>query len=989
LLLSISHTVLSQQLHIENLSIKNGLPNNSIQDIYKDSKGTMWLGTNSGLCKYDGRKIKIYTTRDGLSGNKIWGIEEDSDGILWLATYGNGISYYDGKRFKPLVLHDSINKSARCIAYDRTSDYMLFGTDKGLIVKTKHDSILYFNHTSVHIDKLQVIDIQQIGGVFLIYTYWFKPTYIFNPKDNSLTEYKSFTTRNYTRIACGIVSNNGDTLIGNGKDTLTVLKKDTALVYSKTGQIFDMCKGKQGDIWLAGWDISLNGENGGLFKFANDTLIDVTEKFDIPSRLIWSLYYDTLEHILWIGTNDKGLFLYKNETFNYYDFGTEELDINHIQTHKQSIWVASNNEVFEFNKSTVLRTYNKKYFESAYRGTMPLLKEYYKNPDMKIMAHYFNTDKNNNLYLSSDVGFFKLTQDKEFKFLTTINTPFVFDNNRLLTVGWGYLFEYPDLPDFSKNIQMLDWAKKSMPVDVNKIVTHNGLIWFLSFARGLFLLDHGKYTWFNKNNKTLDNHIIDLVFDQNDNMYLAQNNGELLVAQYQSDTLQIVQRLACNEQITGNVIKWLACNEQNKLFIGTDLGLNYIDLNHIREHQYQFRFYNEKEGYHAFESTMAIVDSVGNIWVNTNKGLLRIMVEDFNHTLELPSVKITGIDLFNQPKDSLLFINKPFFDYNQNYISFHFNRNNYTNADKDIYHYRLKGLSDNWIQTQNSYIDYFNLPDGNYTFEIKCYNTNTKLFSNTAQYSFVIRKAWWYSYWFYSGVLLLIGVVIWAYLSIKLKKINRDAKKTNEINKKIAEIEMKALQSQMNPHFVFNALNSIQNFVLNGSIDDTLTYMSHFSILLRGTLNYASEKRITIEQEIEFLSHYIALEQMRFKQPEKEAFSIEFIVDVDIYTNDKIMPPMLLQPIIENAIKHGEIHLQEKGTIIIEFKQFDEILYCSVTDNGIGIEASSTKKQKHHQSKAISIIKDRIQLMSNSDDYGLEIENLTPGTKIILRLPII
>ncbi len=979
----------AQYYNAAHISTKNGLPNNSIQDIFEDRQGQIWLGTNAGLCRYNGKDIEVFTSKDGLSGNYVWGIAQDKKGWLWLATYGNGISYYDGHTFHQLQMADSISKRVRNVVYDADYDLLLFGTDHGLIVKSQ-DSIKYFNKKSVGFKHFQVIAMHKIGGLYYIYTYWWQPTMVYNPKDGSLKVFGKHAQRGFVNIASGIVNNAGDTIIGYGRDSTAILQHNNTIKYGNTGQVFDMEKGAGDDVWLAGWDISMSGATGGLFRVNHSKIIDFTDSLKIDSRHIWSLYYDTLERVLFVGTNDKGLYIYKNTLFRYYDLEEKEVRINDLKHFGNQLYIASEQKVYIFENNRITQQFDKKYFEKQFANTKyDLIQQFYKSDKAKLSALYFNTDEQQNIYVSTYGGFYRYNADGRFKLINYTNTPFVFFENRLYTVGWGKLYEYKDCEFRVDDTIMHSYKKEEAPIDVNRIVKHKNHIWFLSWSQGLFVMDsNAVFTNFNKHIHGLDNRINDIAFDSDDNIYIAQNNGEILIARYDDDVLQIKQRLSCGNEIKGNVIKWIACNKQNQLFVGTDYGLNYVNINQQNDSNWVFRFYNQDEGYTCYESSVSSVDQQGNVWVNTAKGLLEIKAKGFDIKHVYQSLKITSISLYSSPVDSLLSIINPKLSYNQNYLSFHFDRNNFTAADKDIYYYRLLGLSDDWRVSMDNAVDFFDLSSGNYTFEVKCYNSNNATYSQTVHYKFKIREAWWNALWFYAIIVLLIAVAVWYYIRLRIRKITRQAVELASINKKIAEMEMQALQSQMNPHFVFNSINAIQYFVLDENIDDTLTYLDHFSKLLRATLNYASEKYITIQQEKDFLNHYLALEQMRFVSDEEKAFEIELIIDEQIDLHAKIMPPMLLQPLIENAIKHGEIHKVEDGKISIEIKIQGDMLLCIITDNGIGRAKSSAKKNKQHHSKGMGIVEDRIKLLSKSGEAGMEIIDLERGTQIVLRIVV-
>lgn len=235
--------------------------------------------------------------------------------------------------------------------------------------------------------------------------------------------------------------------------------------------------------------------------------------------------------------------------------------------------------------------------------------------------------------------------------------------------------------------------------------------------------------------------------------------------------------------------------------------------------------------------------------------------------------------------------------------------------------------------------------------------------------------------------LLLFGFAFLIYNRMQLKK-------TLTLQKELAEYEQKALHLQMNPHFVFNCLGSISSFIVQNGTDSAIKYLSKFSKLMRLTLEYSKETLIPIDKEIEGLQNYLELEQLRFNN--KFSFSI---YKSSLIEDDVALPPLLLQPFVENAIIHGVIPKKELGSITIDFTIEKESLVCVVLDNGIGFEYSKTAKENSvlaHKSMAIEIINKRLELMENSTSKkaNVKIEELKDsnevilGTKVTLHIPL-
>ncbi|WP_313803731.1 tetratricopeptide repeat protein [Flavobacterium sp.] len=242
--------------------------------------------------------------------------------------------------------------------------------------------------------------------------------------------------------------------------------------------------------------------------------------------------------------------------------------------------------------------------------------------------------------------------------------------------------------------------------------------------------------------------------------------------------------------------------------------------------------------------------------------------------------------------------------------------------------------------------------------------------------------------------ILFTTLLIFSLCGIGFLIYNRlQLKKNLTLQKELAEYEQKALHLQMNPHFVFNCLGSISSFIVQNGTDSAIKYLSKFSKLMRLTLEYSKESLIPIDKEIESLQNYLELEQLRFNK--KFEFSITKSKDIE---DDMALPPLLLQPFVENAIIHGLIPKKESGTIAVDFTLQGDNLICTVTDDGIGFNASKELKENSvtvHKSMALDITRKRLEMMEayTSKKAKVEIDELSEngkisGTKVTLNLPI-
>ncbi len=220
-------------------------------------------------------------------------------------------------------------------------------------------------------------------------------------------------------------------------------------------------------------------------------------------------------------------------------------------------------------------------------------------------------------------------------------------------------------------------------------------------------------------------------------------------------------------------------------------------------------------------------------------------------------------------------------------------------------------------------------------------------------------------------------------------------KEQKSLQKSIMESELRTLRSQINPHFVFNSLNSIKSYILTHRPTEASEYLTDFSTLMRATLQYSKEQLITLKDELEIMLLYISLEKRRFE----ENFLFNFEFDPKIKTDEILIPPMLLQPYIENAIKHGIMN--KDGFRILTLKVQNEnsvFIKIEIEDNGIGREKASLLKKNtlKHQSMGMSINDERVQLLGVTNDLHISIKIIdkiskkktAEGTKVVIRIPI-
>jgi sensor histidine kinase YesM len=317
--------------------------------------------------------------------------------------------------------------------------------------------------------------------------------------------------------------------------------------------------------------------------------------------------------------------------------------------------------------------------------------------------------------------------------------------------------------------------------------------------------------------------------------------------------------------------------------------------------------------------------------------------------------------------------------YNENTLDVLLNTNELYNPKKIKLFFSIDNV--NYIPVTNNVIHLTNLSSDKYTLKIKIKD----LLNGTTQIkpllNFKIKSPFWFTYWFWGFVLFITGalfVLIYKYNVSKFKE--REQIKSN-LTKRIAETKLEALQSQMNPHFTFNAMSSIQNYVIDNDIDKALMYIGEFSRLMRKTLDNSSETFISLADEIAYLKTYISLENMRFDNLIEVS-----ILSEGINTDDVFVPPMLIQPLIENSFNHAFKKENHSHQLLVNFIKQNSFILCEVIDNGVGI--NKLTKTPEHTSKAMKIIKERLSFLSSlSVEELVTVISSSEGTVIKILIP--
>ena len=476
-------------------------------------------------------------------------------------------------------------------------------------------------------------------------------------------------------------------------------------------------------------------------------------------------------------------------------------------------------------------------------------------------------------------------------------------------------------------------------------------------------------------------------------LYHLDSNFKMIRSYTEKDGLPGIDVLCIQKDDLGNI--WFASSRGAIIQINGKTGILSV--------------LSAKDGYEKQPYTwqpIHLKDETGNIYFAGTRGLDKISPEKLD-SFPAPSVYLQSLEVNQRPVPLSTGINnleKLSLKYSQTGITFQIGVIDYYAQGKTNIRYKLEGLNNNWQYAPGNYMLRFEqLPPGSYTLVIQASNSGNNFNGPQKALAIYVSPALWNTWWF--RVLVAVSVIGLFYLLLRQRlqqkfriQLERSEKERqlSELKQKTTELEMQALRAQMNPHFIFNSLNSINRFIMQSDKAQASRYLTKFSRLVRLILQNSQASLITLESELESLELYLTLEGLRFNHH----FDYKISVATNIDASSIKLPPLILQPYVENAIWHGLMHKEDKGQLDIEISKENSQLYIKITDNGVGRENASlltSKSATKYKSMGLSITANRIASLQHLQNIEsvVTINDLVngngsaAGTEVIIKIPAI
>ncbi|MCB9290540.1 MAG: histidine kinase [Lewinellaceae bacterium] len=508
---------------------------------------------------------------------------------------------------------------------------------------------------------------------------------------------------------------------------------------------------------------------------------------------------------------------------------------------------------------------------------------------------------------------------------------------------------------------------------------NRGRIW-ASVNNQMFELVNGKMETRHEWHEGFKYPVQDIV-QLDDNALVFAPNAMGLLVMHEQDS---IRQLTSADGLVSDAINCLYAGPGGNIWAGSFRGLSHL----TPKAGGGFTIKNTTRANGLPSNAIYKVAGAGNsIWLATEKGAVRL--KEASRSAEVAAPLIVSATANDEPWD---WKQKVAFGHRQNNIGFEFISLQYHFFGKVPYRYRLEKNAA-WARTYNRDVFFPALKPGSYQLEVQAQGKNGA-WSPSALAFFEIRPPYWATWWFRGLVLALLGSAAIGFFRFRTRQLKAEANRIQEraaLEQEMAELKQSALRAQMNPHFIFNCLSSIQNFILEGDKEQAVQYLSSFARLIRAALHASMEAEVPLEDEANMLERYLELEQLRFQH--KFDYSIEIDEQVDTY--DTAIPPLLLQPYVENAIVHGLADKEQGGKIEVHFFRTNGSLMATITDNGMGISASLKQKKARdslHKSVGMTITRKRLGLLSGQPGNPVLVEELKgedgaiAGTRISVTL---
>lgn len=988
ILLMLVWSVQAQQPYFatKHYTTDHGLPSPEVYDILEDRRGYLWFSTDNGVSRFNGYAFENFGPKQGLQNNVVFFLQEDAQGRIWMPTLSGNVYYFEKDTIKPFP-HNHILLQHRN-QYRQIGDFyvdkngVFYAGLRGLGIIIIQPSGEY---------QLMTDDLPCGAIIYEVDDHFLN---VFVPCLRDSTEMQSMQSlQQQNRLNLYFLRGKeqqkvevDNDLPGQLTGEAVIKLQDGQLLCYRRGFLYYFDQKKQ-LLWAYRypWAISFLGQSKDGRLFISDARgkgIRAFENVEAIRQEKYTRYFNgnTVSHIwedelggIWFATIDNGVFYGPNQNYEVYNerSGLSNDYVTSVAARNESeVFIGLHNgDIFRLN----LQNDQLQPLPSSGGGHEIFDLEYEAGRDRLWRGA-------RNLEYLADGQWHQLSN--RVTPLNAANKKFSIYPGTDLILGASSGSSGFALVRLS-TAELFFYTNTKPKLKGRTLVTYqdfSGRIW-VGRINGFFELVNDSLQR-PANFPAAFNYRVEDIRQLRDSTFVIGTKGGGVT--FWKDTLFF--QLSDSDGLTASMIENIHVDAAQNIWVGTLNGLNHVRWegpDHFSVEQLTIA--------HGLPSNEIndITSWKRNLWVATTRGLVRLPYKTtVDSQAKAPILEELLINNRPVALDSKLRL-----PYHKNHFQLHCLTINYKLNGQINYRYRLKPDND-WILTQERHINLAALAPGGYHFEIQSQNEDG-FWSDSAELFFLIKPPFWQTIWFWGMVgLLLIGSG-WYFYQFRMQQLRREAQLEREkvaIERQVIELKQSALRAQMNPHFIFNCLNSIQGYIAIGDKGKATRYLSRFAKLIRATLDATLESSITLKRDVEILENYLEMEQMRFK----EKFDYQVVIGEDVDPFEIEVPPLLVQPYVENAIVHGLVEPVKAGSVAVTYERENGHLKVSVTDNGIGILESKRRKSKQavkQKSRGMSITRRRLELLDqatrNNKVIAEELKNKSGevlGTRVTLRI---
>lgn len=933
-----------------NYNDEDGLNSSYTYQIRQDDKGFIWIGSDNGLFRFDGKEFRQYGKKDGLQNIEILSCLPLSNGEIFIIPFLNDFAYIKNSR----VINSSINPELKKIQFTNTPN----------IVQNKDEILLYNNNDPKNIfsyknGKVKTIPLlthyrQKKLPVHIVgFDFPNHLIYLYN-QEKEIVIYNTVTKKEtvcpFDPEKSVIIFERNNLFFSRDDKKLTIYKRENTCfkkvnTYESKENIHNVIIDRNNKLWLG-------LENGGVLFFDKP----VTEKLPPPVKLLDKYVLNDVlvdkDNNVWFTSVKSGVFFIAEKFFRNYINLPIQNNSSHITT------IAG-------NEKSIFLGYKESYggiFHSNKIEDFPLEKN--------------GKTENKAIYANQDIVIFGLSRKV---FLYDIHTREKLYLKNYFIKNMSPYTDSSVLLCTPEGLTIYDFVKKSS-ID---IPTNERVYSVLRYTKdSLFMGSFKNLFKFNLRTKKktlfLEGYYFTDLKKLKPDLYVGSTNLNGLIL---FNSKGIIKEINQKDGLTASQIKRVDIEDENTFWASSNSGLFRVN---IEGNRININAFTQTDGLPSNVIAGCVIRK-DSIYIGTSKGLgafsiqkLLTQQKTINKKVVINSVVIGG---------------KEYFDLNRELIGKNPNNNvilnlsfpDYASQGKISYQYKIEGLNENWQTSNSSKIILNSIPPGKYTFKVFGLGYNGKQSHASTDLNFEIKPQFWQTWWFTILMMMFAIGILSLIIILYFQKRRNEKLDALYYEKKIAELELQAIKAQINPHFIYNCLNSIQYLLYKKDYPETENYLDTFSQMIRKTLHYSEKTFMPVKDEVEYLSLYLDMEKLRLK----DQFDYTITVSEKVAGN-WVIPSLLIQPFVENAIKHGVSGLKNrKGHIEVSFDHIDSSLCIMIEDNGVGIENTYTSAGKA-DSFGVKLSQKRIETFKQLFETNiiLEINSLSerPGTQIKLYI---